>query len=266
MAIVNVVDSSRNRIVLNRSTTKSLVKVIILDLAGKPIKSTKVIISDVTKQVTNGVTKKDGDFVFEYDKNINDLIVSFPLIKMIPDFNSLWNYHPRSQWDHIDEIRAAKEVKKTIGGKVDADWIPNTCAIRISRAFNYSGYEIKKLKTVQPDGKERWETVSGADKKWYMLRVDTFLSHILTKDFGKPDFKGYTEADFQGKKGLIVFKVSTWGDATGHLDLWDKTKCSVSAYFDKSDYVLLWQAKNIERISIDNLDLYTQLTFQIKEG
>ena len=31
-------------------------------------------------------------------------------------------------------------VKSLIGGNVDADWITNTCTIRISRALNYSGF------------------------------------------------------------------------------------------------------------------------------
>ena len=212
MAIVTVADSTRNRIVLNRSTSKSVVKIILKDLAGAPVKGTKVSVSDPKQVVANGLTKKDGDFLFEYEGKIDELKIAFPLLKFIPDFDSLWKNHLRDKDYEAIATRngttPADEIKKVIGGKVNADWISNTCAIRMSRAFNYSGFVIPKIQTVQPGGKTRWETVTGADGKWHVLRVQTFLSHILQKEYGKPDIKASLPADFRGTKGIMLFKVS----------------------------------------------------------
>ena len=219
-------------------------------LAGATIKA-----MEEEKPVAEGHTGKDGEFHFEYDGEPDSLSISFPSVRVLPEFESLWRNHPRDEDSRL--------VKKMIGGKVDAEWYVNTCAIRMSRAFNYSGYTIPKLKSRQPDGKERWESISGADGKWYLLRVDTFLSEILEKHFGPPDIRGKVKGDFMGKKGLILFKVRRWEDATGHLDLWDGAKASHKAYFDKSDYVLFWRAKAIHCIAKEVSPKAISLTYRV---
>ncbi len=45
----------------------------------------------------------------------------------LPKFKTLWSNYLRG---------TAKDVKKRIGGKVNYEWIKNTCVIRRSRAFN----------------------------------------------------------------------------------------------------------------------------------
>ena len=269
MAIVTVTDSSRNKIVLNRSTAKSVVKVVLLDISRIPIKNTEISISDATGKIADGKTKEDGAFLFEYDGNADELKIAFPLLKFIPDFNSLWKNHLRDK--DYETIAArngttpAEEIKKEIGGKVNADWISNTCAIRMSRSFNLSGFAIPKIQTLQPDGKPRWETVTGIDGKWHILRVETFLSHILQKEYGKPDIESTLPTAFSGTKGIMLFKVSTWTDATGHLDLWDGSKISNHEHFSQSDYVQLWAAKKIELINKENHNDKSIFTFQIKK-
>ncbi len=51
----------------------------------------------------------------------------------LPDFKKLWDAYPTG---------AAPDVKTQIGGRVDADWVANTCAIRLSRALNYAGAPV----------------------------------------------------------------------------------------------------------------------------
>ncbi len=71
------------------------------------------------------------------------------------DFDSMWNEYPLGE---------AAAVKKRIGGNVDADWIANTCVVRVSRAFNYSGNRI-------PNGRASLVTVKGGDQLRYAFRL-----------------------------------------------------------------------------------------------
>lgn len=38
-------------------------------------------------------------------------------------------------------------------------------------------------------------------------------------------------ADFKGLKGILVFSVTGWGDATGHVTLWNGSDCGDHCYF-----------------------------------
>jgi hypothetical protein len=130
-----------------------------------------------------------------------------------------------------------EKVLKLIGGKVLANNFANTCAIRVSRAFNYSGAPIKYI---PPN-----LTVSGSDGKWYIYRVKELIK-FLNRSFGEPDVsvinKPYQDA-IRGKKGIIVFEVDGWDDASGHATLWDGNTCSDKCYFPISKKVMLWELK-----------------------
>jgi Type VI secretion system (T6SS), amidase effector protein 4 len=110
-------------------------------------------------------------------------------------------------------------VKRDVGGAVDADWITNTCVVRISRAFNYTGEAEDEIP--RRDG---LLTVLGADHKNYALRVEEFI-HYLRDEFGSPDVvrsgANIAKAPFLGQTGIIAWHVSGWSDATGHFTLWD---------------------------------------------
>ena len=231
------------------------VQVTLQNEAGHAMAGATVKAMEEGKPVVEGTTNKEGVFHFEYEGEPNSLVVSFPSVRVLPEFESLWRNHGGKM--------SSTNFKKMVGGKVNADWYKNTCAIRMSRAFNYSGYAIPKLKSVQPDGKERWESISGEDGKWYLLRVDTFLSEILEKHFGPPDIRGKVEGDFMGKKGLILFKVRRWEDATGHLDLWDGAKVSHEAYFDEAYSVLFWRAKALHCIAKEAGPKEISLTYRV---
>lgn len=73
----------------------------------------------------------------------------------------------------------------------------------------------------------RYETVSGGDKRQYIFRVADMMGY-MERRFGKPDrtVKNPKPSDFADMKGIIVVKGHGWSNAWGHVTLWDGTKCS----------------------------------------
>jgi len=136
------------------------------------------------------------------------------------------------------------EVKKQIGGHVDADWITNTCAIRLSRSLNYSGNPI-------PSHFPGMHTVSGADHRWYAYRMQE-LKNYLAHTLGEPSITATKEREgwidkslFTGKKGIIAFDIH-FADAQGHVDLWNGTSYIhehiQGGYFTRATKVVLWES------------------------
>ena len=161
--------------------------------------------------------------------------------RVLPDFDALWNAYPSG---------LAADVKREIGGNVDADWISNTCTIRISRCFNRAGAPI-------PGGLDYLNTVRGGDGMRYAFRVREF-SRYLERVYGAPSVTHeYPDADhghappaaIEGKRGLIRFDVEGWRDATGHLDLWNGAECVNHGYFARSWRVSLWEASDVTTAS-----------------
>jgi hypothetical protein len=137
---------------------------------------------------------------------------------------------------------SADAVKKLIGGHVDADWITNTCAIRLSRAFNYTGITLKHHDS------PFMHTVSGADHNWYAYRMLELRNWVAAK-FGRPalDIKGTTDrSKFSGVQGVIAFEIH-FHDANGHLDLWNGStyvheNADSRDYFRMSKRTIVWPA------------------------
>ena len=151
----------------------------------------------------------------------------------LSNFSKMWSVYPYPKG-------SSNRVKTLVGGKVDADWIKNTCTIRISRCFNYSGFPV-------PTNFDDLSTVSGADGLRYAYRVRE-LTRYLKAVYGRPQFTfryedpadGTIPPDFRGVQGVICFKVKGWTDATGHYDLWDGRECIHTPYFHKASAVYLW--------------------------
>ena len=149
----------------------------------------------------------------------------------LPSFSVLRQHYPDQDPD---------TVKKTIGGRVDADWITNTCAIRMSRALNYSGIAI-------PHGVPNLHVISGADGKWYSYRMRE-LQHWLGTAFGPADLvetDHLKRSDFAGVSGIIAFDIQ-FDDASGHVDLWDGASyihqtSDARDYFTLATKVQLWK-------------------------
>jgi len=114
------------------------------------------------------------------------------------------------------------KLKKQIGGDVDADWITNTCTIRVSKAFNYAGHPQYEIPV-----SEGLYTVSGADNKNYGIRVEEF-NHFLRDHYGPPNVVRSADnisiKPFLKKNGIINWHVSGWTDATGHFTLWNNAR------------------------------------------
>jgi hypothetical protein len=146
------------------------------------------------------------------------------------DFARLWNEYPTGTSD---------EVKRHIGGAVNADWITNTCAIRVSRCLNYGGMPV-------PSNVPGLSTIKGGDGKSYAFRVRE-LKAWLEDVLGPPPIThtyagtgGPPPPEIEGKKGIICFDVTGWSDATGHFDLWNGGRCANHGYFDLASAVHLW--------------------------
>ena len=121
------------------------------------------------------------------------------------------------------------EVGKKIGGNVQqnielsAGGFVNACPIRMSYVLNMTGFPIHKS--------SQYVMVSGADNYQYIYRVGDMMSY-LERMFGKPDktVKSPKPTDFTKMKGIIVVKGHGWGNAKGHVTLWDGSKCSDSCH------------------------------------
>ena len=158
------------------------------------------------------------------------------------DFDKMWDSYPAPG-------RTADEAKHIIGGRAESDRITNTCVLRLSRAFNYSGNLIPRSRN------DEILTIKGGDGLNYALRVREFTRYMKRK-YGAPAVD-YTYAgasdedvaiaaeneaptDFRGKQGVIIFDVDGWTDATGHVDLWNGTTCRHAGYFNRASRVMLW--------------------------
>jgi hypothetical protein len=158
-------------------------------------------------------------------------------VSKLPDFQKLWDNYPGKQ--------TADEVKKLIGGVVAQDWITNTCAIRMSHAFNLAGAPI-------PGNVPGLVTIRGGGKYAnfrYAIRVAEMRKWLESR-YGAPTFKiagphtGNREepapAKFAGRQGIVVFVDCGWSDASGHFDLWNKDQIGHEAYWGLARQLYLW--------------------------
>ncbi len=150
-----------------------------------------------------------------------------------PQFTQTWALF---QTIHGDGTLAT--VGNQIGGKVkaniDAHIFTNACALRMSYVLNRAGLPIPRLEG---------ETVSGGDHYQYFFRLMD-LAAFLRHSLGKPD--GILMGPSAGglglmeKRGILLFEVAIWGDASGHATLWDGVTCSDHCYFLEAKRLLFW--------------------------
>lgn len=161
-----------------------------------------------------------------------------------PRFQDLWRHYPVNM--------PAPDVYQKVGGKAyelylsNPEAYANACALRLSRSLNYGGMPIP--------AKTKGYLVTGSDGKRYFLRVKDVIA-FLKKNLGSPDIEmdikdsGNVSHKFKHNKGIIVFIVSGWGDATGHVTLWEGALCGDSCYFThnspsiKTTKILFWNLK-----------------------
>ncbi len=161
-------------------------------------------------------------------------------MKKLPKWGELLKNYPNMD---------AKTVFTNIGGKVklndDIGVFKNACATRISKALNFSlgVHDIPFFKTQNSDGNDVVQVSSGGKKHWYIYRVKPLVEY-LSKYYGSPKVvsSGKYKQTLKGKKGIIIFEIKGWSDATGHADLWDGTKVVRDDYGAKAHNILFWEA------------------------
>jgi hypothetical protein len=153
-------------------------------------------------------------------------------------------------WKAFKEVyddvgKTVSGVGTKIGGKVDynINKIPkgqgrfeNACAIRLSYVLNKNGVKIPFF---------AGQTVSGKLGDWYIYKVKTMIAY-LKNIYGEPDviFSSPNEINFSKKKGILVFDVEQWTDASGHATIWNGSECSDKCYFPISKKAYLWELKS----------------------
>ncbi|WP_308412787.1 T6SS effector amidase Tae4 family protein, partial [Vibrio parahaemolyticus] len=59
-----------------------------------------------------------------------------------------------------------------------------------------------------------------------MFRVKILIKYLSEKYFSPEELTPEEHLEkIKGRKGIIVYQVDGWSDATGHADLWDGNKC-----------------------------------------
>ncbi len=131
-----------------------------------------------------------------------------------PRFSAAWNF--------FKEVNlTVDEVLNLIGGHIllNKNVYKNACPIRMS-------YVLNKLGIPVPIG-HGYHSSSGADGKNYIVRVSD-MNFFLRKLFGEPDktVKNPATSSFAGLQGILLVQGHGWGNASGHVTLWNKTGCS----------------------------------------
>ncbi len=136
-----------------------------------------------------------------------------------PVFVNLWNNFP----DHISYPNM-KALYTWLGGVIEKNIAApgfgengNTCASRLSVAFNKAGAPINKTVAASIGT----STISAGDNSQIIYRVEDFRKYLY-KTLGKPtlDHTSPFDSDIRGKRGIIAFKINFIG-ATGHIALWN---------------------------------------------
>ncbi|OHT45662.1 T6SS effector amidase Tae4 family protein [Flavobacterium tructae] len=200
---------------------------------------------------------QDGDYDAAYWDNPN---LVFPK-QELPTFSNFKNACP-SRYTTSETLcnDIGGDILKMYNAVIAKNNKLNTCAIRISRALNYSGVVVPSLPD-NPNGTKN--SVVGADGKNYIINAKT-LNSWMKKTFGTNP-TNYEHYDFTqgGNKGInfpnllknkkgIYTMVSrpeiqkAWG--SGHADLLEDGQCLLDCHFYDS---------NNQFVPVDYIDIWT---------
>jgi hypothetical protein len=131
--------------------------------------------------------------------------------------------------------KSVQEVGLIIGGMVkvniDSGDFQNACALRLSYALNKVGIKISSK-----DGK----VSSGADGKKYLYRINDVEKLVKNNLYSTETLSGTTSSDFDKKQGIIVFRSCGWGNAAGHIDLYNGTTVEDHDYSTECGKITLY--------------------------
>ena len=180
-----------------------------------------------------------------------------------PSFKSLWDAYKivgkNVSAEDVYTLHVGGYAKKMYehGQKIGSSNFENSCAMRLSYAFNKGVFTVPSKVNIfpNPDDVERWR---GKDGKAYIIKANDMIRWIK-KEFGNPELEVETHgkdisSQLFNKKGIIVFIVDGWDNATGHVTLWNGNECGDHCYFThpispvgynqiKTTKVLLWELK-----------------------
>ena len=165
----------------------------------------------------------------------------------LPSRNSFYSHFPKVGTNGMP----SPQVYELIGGHPYQAHIAgnpnyqNACALRVSRALNYSGNPIPIFKNNNNEQK----TEKGDDNLNYILDASSLLAY-MKKTFPNSSpihlvNKTPTEIKtaLKGKWGIYIMipkNRATFG-ASGHADFWSNTGCLSGCYFDKAKEVYFWE-------------------------
>ncbi len=187
-------------------------------------------------------------------------------LRKLINFNDMWE-------NYLGHDYSLEEVKELIGGQLNVDWITNSCTIRLSRAMNYSNNKISKWGFNKYAGQygNPGLILKGGDNLNYAIRVREMAKYLLKfynarpLHFSKSErvrnlLKGtehlYDDANLSeteelekklrltGKKGILMFNVALWSDATGHFEVWNGEESKGHSRFLEAQEVFLWVIEN----------------------
>jgi hypothetical protein len=185
----------------------------------------------------------DGGDEFNYDDYSNVQTQT----QSLPSRNVFYSNFPKNGTAGM----LSELVYQLIGGSIlnshnaDPENYTNACALRVSRALNYSGNPIPVF--YNNAGQQR--TQKGEDNLNYILDASSLLAY-MKKTFPNNSpihlvNKTPTEIKtaLQGKWGIYIMipkNRATFG-ASGHADFWSYSGCLSGCYFDHAKEVYFWE-------------------------
>jgi len=166
---------------------------------------------EILNKVIDSVTGDDLSFLTEerFENAIDENFVK-------PTWSDIQRNYPATS-------TFTKDLYDEIGGGLpqalidNPDAYENSCAIRMSKALNYSGVFL-------PKAPSKGGNIRGKDRRNYWIRIKDLKKYLLD-NLKKPtvDKKGGVGVveNFKNKHGIIVFDVSGGNNAGGHFTLWD---------------------------------------------
>lgn len=173
--------------------------------------------------------------------------------KKLPSYSDFVKAYPKTEEDGNILNMSNSAVYDLAGGSILKNHLAgnpnyrNACAIRASRAFNYSGVPVGTM--IQATGK-------GIDGKNYILSAKAF-NRWMRKTFGKPTYqlvcpkenkKEAIAAFLKDKTGVytVVNKSIARAGYSGHVDLITNGKCLAGANVNPKggiDVIEIWKLK-----------------------
>lgn len=153
-----------------------------------------------------------------------------------PKWDDMIKNYPNTSVDVITLYNEIGNGLIDLYNKSAEDW-ENTCSFRMSKGLNYSGFKLPYNNSkYRAEGTKGGGVHVGKDKLNYWYRVGE-LGRYMDEHLGTPELDLTLKKAGVGEKkiglstenwdklsklkGIIMFKVSGWGNASGHFTLWD---------------------------------------------